>query len=111
MKNTCIEYLYRDSGNFKTPNKVIIPGIMTREQKDRIMASLITGTYFLQEKVGMPERKDTGDDDGPDWFELTEDGITQTDETENLDVTPDILARRFDKCRDRWFDMPDMNPW
>lgn len=111
MRNTRINYLYRDSENHKTWNHAIISGTMSPRQLSDVMNSLITGIYFIPSKVGLPEKKDQNSGDGPDWFELHKDGIKATDEPPNLDTDADTMASRFRKCTGKWFEMPDINAW
>ncbi len=98
--NTKIEYLYRDAANFRVPNACVIDGLLTDAQIDGIMATLQDGEYFVPSLVGMPERREYEMSElDHDFFELTRDGFSATDEKPDVNVTPDELVRRFDGAR------------
>lgn len=43
--NTRISYLYRDAGNYKKHNEVVVPGTFTPEQIETITGCLDAGGY------------------------------------------------------------------
>ena len=56
MSKTRINYLYRDADNYKKYNSVVVPGVFTEDEKQRIIDSL-DGVYFVPDAVGFPEDK------------------------------------------------------
>lgn len=109
MPNTCIEYLYRDASNWKTHNLAIIPGKITPEQIDRIMACLQQpdGT-FVPEKVGLPADRWVEYDPDRDhrWCELYRTGFHPTGRKPEPDgpKNAEELTARFEAMRERWED-------
>lgn len=55
MKNTAIEYLYRDGGNFKHTARIVLEGPMTDEDALMIRGKLDNGSYFIPSQVGLPD--------------------------------------------------------
>lgn len=98
--NTVIKYLYRDASNFKKNNRVIIPGLMTEEQKKRIWDSLFDGEYFIPDAVGLPEERYYGSVDDHSFFEL--EGFDETSAKPNLILKADDLVKEFEKNKDHW---------
>ena len=102
MKNTIMEYLYRDGSNYKVWTQVILEGEISQEQKDTIRDCLDCND-FIPSQVGLPEHRfeSVNEDDGP-WFELYPDtAFTATDE-EADGMTVDELVARFKECKDSW---------
>lgn len=55
-KHYCIfEYQYRDGGNFKSCDFVILEGEVTDITIDVITACLIDGLWFMANQVGLPD--------------------------------------------------------
>lgn len=107
-ENTAIEFLYRDGSNFKTMNRVVLPGAMTQDQIDRIMACRDDGEYFIPERLGLDAERWVTYDDQWDhiWCELHEGDIHPTNLPWTDDVAPEELVRRFEAMRGRWEEKP-----
>ena len=81
--NICMEYLYRDAGNYKQWGAVVVPNAPSAMSLDDIEASaravLIDGSWFVAADAGLPDlRSDTWDEDlDHDWHELH--GFAETD--------------------------------
>lgn len=55
--NVCVEYLYRDGGNFKNWGEVIFSnhaGIEISSLKEEIKKALISEEFFVAEELGIP---------------------------------------------------------
>lgn len=52
--NTAIEYMFRDSGNWKNYETVVFSGRITGEQIRTIAARLIDGEYFRASQAEVP---------------------------------------------------------
>lgn len=105
MKNTILPYLYRDADNYKQFNECVVPGIPTREQLDRIQASLDDGEYFVPEKVGLPVKR------FEKWDEQSDHPFCEVNLSEPLEATdrePDVelsweeLAKAFEAAKGHW---------
>lgn len=104
MKNTRINYLYRDADNYKVHNECVITGEITQEQIDTIISTLEDGEYFIPHLVGLPEKKfDTYDPqaDHP-FFELNENCFELTDFAATLELTVAELVEAFVRQKDNW---------
>lgn len=53
--NTKIEYMYRDAENYKEYETVIIPGEITKEQKELIKNNLDDNENFIPSQVGLED--------------------------------------------------------
>ena len=105
MKNTQIDYLYRDACNYKNWNTVVIKGEITKEQIETIMDCLDEREFFIPSQVGLPEaRFDEWTEDDHCWFELGEGSfeITERNATEN--ITVEELVSNFMKMKNKWDD-------
>ena len=108
MKNTKIEYLYRDGSNYKRWNVAVISGTLSETQKKDILSSLEDGYLFIPEQVGLPcDRLDEYDrnEDDTCFCELYEHGFAETDESpdEGLEeLTVDELHKRFVEAKGNW---------
>lgn len=103
MPNTIMHYMYRDGANFKKYSHVILNGAITDEQKQRILAALDDGEYFIPEQVGLTANRweDYGYDPNVDhWFcELHASDFEHTDLPATVDITIDELVRRFETAK------------
>lgn len=106
MKNTRVNYLYRDAGNYKMFNEAVVSGAITEEQIVAILETLDEGEYFLPAQVGLPEER-------PDkwaprydhpWFELEADGFEPTDDPADVNLTVDELVSAFERMAGKWED-------
>ncbi len=106
--NTKIEFLYRDASNWKTWNRIVIPGEMTREQIGRIMACRDGGEYFIPERLGLEAERWGTYEEALDhiWCQLYEHDIGPTDRPWTDDIPPDELVRRFELMKGRWEETP-----
>lgn len=116
MKNTRIEYLYRDAANWKQGNACIIKGTIDKAGVDTIMASLDEGEYFIPQAVGLPEtRFGTWSEDDHSYFELDKTGFSLTNEEPTVDVDAETLVARFKAAAGHWQDFesdsPGTTPW
>lgn len=86
--NTKIEYMYRDSNNFKKTETIIVRGELTFAQ---IANHLTEGGGFTPEDVGLPhpgEKLPTFPDDSDHpWCELTSEDITPTKKPPTIDMS------------------------
>lgn len=110
--NTKISYLYRDGGNYKVWNEVVIKGELSAEQIERILECAdgdgwLDGS-FIPSRIGLPEK--TMEDEGfsydeeldTPWFEIDEDGFESTEEDPTVDMTPEELVAAFERCAGHW---------
>jgi hypothetical protein len=58
--NTRVEYLYRDASNYKQWGEVIFRGVCDDALRDRLTATLDSGTFFVAHQVRLPELFFTG---------------------------------------------------
>lgn len=105
LQNTCIQYLYRDSSNYKKLNQVVISGCMSDVQIDMIIACLNESEYFIPRQVGLPEERfdDITEDDGC-WFELSKENFSHTNKRPTVDLSSDELVANFVKVKGNWDD-------
>ncbi len=101
VKNTLIEYLYRDADNYKVWNEAVVSGVLTDEEKAQIEGSLSEGEYFLPQQVGLPEKRfdEETESDHP-WFELIT--IKDTNAPTTGALTAKELLENFLKAKDCW---------
>ena len=104
--NTEIEYLYRDAGNYKSYQTIVVKGEITDEQRKRIAASLEDGLYFCPRQIGLPEKRNgklCDLDHG--YFELETDSFSLTERRASPikggAITAEELANRFESV-DKW---------
>ena len=105
-KNTQINYLYRDAGNYKICNSCIIKGEIEAEQEKEIrQCCLPEYIQFIPSRVGLPEHRFDGwsEDDTP-FFEL--EGFELTEEDPDVDLTVRQLVTRFEVMKDSWSSPP-----
>lgn len=105
MCNTEIYYLYRDAGNYKKGNTVVVEGTFSEEQISTIMECLNEGEYFIPKQVGLPEErfgKWTQDDHC--WFELSRDGFRKTEAVATVTITAEELVSNFIEAKGAWRD-------
>lgn len=105
-ENTIISFLYRDAGNYKRTFEICIPGMITKDQIDRIMASLDDGEYFIPERVGLTAKRWDNFDPQLDhkWCELKPSGFSSTAVPAGTEIAPEELACRFEALKGRWED-------
>lgn len=94
--NTHIDYLYRDSGNFKAFGQVVVVGQITFHE---VKPFLDQERYFSPEMVGFPRLSIEGhpfdSDLDHDWCELEERDFKPTEEAPTLDVHARSLLELF----------------
>lgn len=111
MKNTRIEYLYRDASNYKQRNECVIRGIVNETGVDAIIASLDDGEYFIPQAVGLPEtRFPTWSEDDHSYFELDKASFTPTDAEPTVDIDAETLVARFKAAAGHWQDFESDGP-
>lgn len=99
--NTRIDYLYRDAGNNKENAYVVLQGVITASQIERIVQSLDEGENFLPELIGLgalnPEEGDDRYDEELDhpWHEI--DRVCLTHEVPTLSDGVEALVDRFEQ--------------
>ena len=100
--NTRINYLYRDSGNYKTFESRVIAGQMTSEQWETIRSCCIPGDYyFYPEAVGLePYSGDSWTNSVTDWYEL--ENYELTEETPDVALSVPELVRHFEEAKKTW---------
>lgn len=99
--NTEMCYLYRDAGNFKTFNEVVLRGEMSEADLARILDSLRDHELFIPDQIGLPEDRGEFDiDDELDhcWFELHKQDFMPTAEEPTVDLSTRELADRFERA-------------
>ena len=103
MANTQMDYLYRDGDNYKKGNSVILPGEITEEQRDAIMATPNEGQWFIPAAVGLPEKRfgDWTEVDHP-YFELDESDFELTDLPPTVTVSIPALVKAFQSMAGEW---------
>ena len=99
MKNTKLEYMYRDGANYKMFAEAVLPGTLSpaetaeilKQTRDEIFPDC---HYFYPGNIGLPaptcasEGYDAYDDD-PDWHELL--NLSATDEEPTTEITAEAL--------------------
>lgn len=105
-QNTIMSFLYRDAGNYKRTIKSCVAGVITKDQIDRITASLDDGKYFIPERVGLEaERWDNFDPQlDHKWCELEPCCFWPTEFPASAGITAEELACRFEALKGRWED-------
>ena len=98
--NTEITYLYRDAGNYKVHNRVVIEGEVSVSQVEQITDALFEGELFIPSMVGLPEKRFEDFDPNLDhpWFELYSCGITITTHAPTIPISITELVDRFEKA-------------
>jgi len=97
--NTSIEYFYRDAGNYKTFETVVIKGVLSRAD---IQAFLYDKQFFIPSQVGMTDlQPELWTELDHVWHEL--DVIEQTTEQPTTPLTAHELIHAFrDAKKDEW---------
>lgn len=109
--NTKISYLYRDADNYKTHIECVINGLLSEEQKKKILDCRQEGEWFIPSQVGLDEYRNWPVDlevDHP-WFELEEYSFSETNEKASVDITAEELVAAFEKCKDKWDEFAWLN--
>jgi hypothetical protein len=92
--NTEIYYMYRDGGNYKQHETVVVAGIVTKEQ---LLEHCDEGQYFLPTQVGLCALQERMCSDLCDldhaWHELCE--VERTTKEPTIRVTAEELLERF----------------
>lgn len=111
MKNTRIDYLYRDGANWKQHNECVVAGVIDETGVAAIVASLDEDKYFIPRAVGLPEtRFPTWNEDDHSYFELDAAGFGPTDEEPTVDVDAETLVARFKAAAGHWKDFESDGP-
>ena len=89
--NTIFGYLYRDAGNYKFYNKLVLKGVLT---SDQIVPYLKESTYFIPSEVGMLDiQPDQFSLDDHIWHEV--DDIRVTTEEPSCDLSAHTVIEKF----------------
>lgn len=105
MKNTQIDYLYRDACNYKNWNTVVVKGEINKEQIEIIIDCLDGREFFIPSQVGLSEsRFDKWTEDDHCWFELDEGDFKLTDHDADVNMTVEELVSNFMKMKNKWDD-------
>ena len=101
--NTAINYNYTDADGYQNLNTVIVKGVFTKDQVERIMDCLEPDHMFIPRQIGWPEAR-FGQQTTADhaWFELIENGFEITDVPADLDMTMDDVVRSFEETKGKW---------
>ncbi len=93
MKNTKIEYLYRDASNWKEWNTCIVCGTAAKEDVEEVFAIVGEDGYFIPEQVGLPLSRPSEEvtEDDHCWAELISIEETDLPETEPIAWTSVLL--------------------
>lgn len=100
--NTRLNYLYRDAGNWKVWQDVVLPGRMTDEIYQELVSCCEDGReLFIPEQVGLDliREWETTEDDHP-YCELGDFEIVNDSPT--TDMTIEELLDNFRKAKDNW---------
>ncbi len=79
--NTRLDYLYRDASNYKQTSSVVFTGTLSAADRERFVAALDRGEWFIAEQVGLVnlrERWASPSEDDHIWHESA--GLWPTDE-------------------------------
>ena len=112
MNNTKVHYMYRDASNYKKYQRAVIKGVLTDEQKEKIISCLFDGAYFIPEQVGLLADRfnEFGEnEDDHVWFELGPSGegsekqaFEETKESVDTETTAAELFENFLKAEHNW---------
>lgn len=98
--NTGISYLYRDAGNYRKHNEVVVPGTFTPGQTGAITGCTDAGGYFIPARADLPEKRfGSITEDGHCWFEPDMDGSEETDAGADTGMTPGEVVAKFLKAK------------
>lgn len=109
--NTRIDYLYRDLGNYKTLNSVVVDGALSEDDVSRVLDACVPGpdsSLFIPYQVGLPEDRGgfTPDADmDAAFFEVDCASFALTVAEPTIAISAPDLVARFDLRRGRW-DLP-----
>lgn len=109
-RNTRIDFLYRDASNYKVYNTCVVKGALSEEQIETIMRHTIdynekTGEgWFIPSLVGLDgERFSDETEDDHEFFELSRNSFSLTDDEPNAIPTANELVHSFlDAWSDGW---------
>lgn len=102
MANTQFTYLYRDAGNWKQFETIILEGEMSAKDIDMIMSKLESDGFFLPEQVGLPRlqnRWEVPNNDDHIWHELSRGDIEIVDLPATTTMTSANLVARFRRVK------------
>jgi hypothetical protein len=93
--NTRIDYLYRDAGNYKVYDSIIVAGVLT-EQEQKDLHDALDSDCFIPEQVGMRALQSELKAEAPGcdgaWHEISEISITE-DPTTFPGTAHELLAK------------------
>ena len=106
--NTQFNYLYRDGGNWKNLNSVVLEGTLDDKQINEI-CDLMDGLTFIPRQVGLPEERfpESPTEDDHCWFEVVDpdDAFKPTDNPPTIDMTAQELYEKFLEVNGEWDDI------
>ncbi|MBN2803897.1 MAG: hypothetical protein JXR91_12465 [Deltaproteobacteria bacterium] len=95
--NTKITYLYRDAGNYKNWNEVIIAGQITTEQ---ITPYLLDGRCFIANETGLKDMHFTPtNSDDHNWHEI--ESLEPTKDLPTTSLTANTLLKNLKKMKQK----------
>lgn len=106
--NTRVEYLYRDAGNFKTWNSVVVAGALPEGDLASLLDACEPGPdsrLFIPAQVGLPEDRGgfaTDADMDTAYFEIDRSSFALTVAPPSVTLTARELAARFETQRGGW---------
>ena len=100
--NTRLGYMYRDAGNWKTWNQVVLIGEMTPEMFAEMQSRCEDGReMFVPEQLGLPLIRDWDvTEDDHSYAELVT--FDATNDNPTVDITCEELLERFRKVKGNW---------
>ncbi len=97
---TELDYMYRDASNYKQYTSVVLAGVITVEQVEKILGACKNDYLFVPELLELENPRDNNiswyDDDGS-WCEIT--GFVIRDSFAEPEETIAAFADRFSKTR------------
>ena len=89
--NTRFEYMYRDGGNYKQFNEVVIKGEFSLEQ---LRPHLYNGDFFVPSEVGLEDLQEYPYQDYDHvWHEL--DSAEPTEDEPTVEISAEEIVSRF----------------
>lgn len=99
--NTNVSYMYRDAGNWKAHESVVVAGHL---DMDDLLACCFTKEFFIPSQVGLTDLQDKMEGFPNDldhvWHELS--SVEGTDEPPTIEATAGELLNRFQVAKDHW---------
>lgn len=104
MKNTEIEYMYRDASNYKAFANLVVAGVIEEEAIRACLASINEDNNFIPYQVGLedlqPQMLTYPSADDHVWHEF--ESARPTDRPPTVTITAAQLLQNFQKIKGRW---------